>query len=201
MELFFCYNLWCVKKYVYRLRNFRISDQEPMKIDVRQASVDDAQLLSEMGALMFDASFGQFNRPEDMQTYLEKSFNQEVISADLQSDNTIYLLVLLAEQVIGYAKVCLSQAPDSVPGRNPVELARIYIDLAYSSMGYGSQLMDACLEAARRLEGDTLWLGVWERNEAAIRYYRRWGFESVGTMEFMLGNDVQNDYVMAREIG
>ncbi len=170
--------------------NLRISDQKPMKIDIRQATVDDTQLLSEMGALMFDASFGAFNRPEDMQIYLEKSFSQEEISADLRSENTKYLLVSLAEQVIGYAKVCLSQAPDSVPGRNPVELARIYIDLAYSSRGYGSQLMEACLEAARRLESDRLWLGVWERNEAAIRYYRRWGFDIVGTMEFVLGDDV-----------
>jgi len=177
-----------------------MSDQRPMKIDIKQASAEDAQLLSDMGARMFDASFGPFNRPEDMQAYLEKSFNQEVISAELQSDNTIYLLVLLAEQVIGYAKVWLSQAPDSVPGRNPVELARINIDLAYSSMGYGSQLMEACLEAARQLEGDTLWLGVWERNEAAIRFYRRWGFEIVGTMEFVLGDDMQKDYVMARGI-
>jgi ribosomal protein S18 acetylase RimI-like enzyme len=87
-----------------------------------------------------------------------------------------------------------------VPDRNPVELARINIDLAYSSMGYGSQLMEACLEAARQLEGDTLWLGVWERNEAAIRFYRRWGFEIVGTMEFVLGDDMQKDYVMARGI-
>jgi ribosomal protein S18 acetylase RimI-like enzyme len=87
-----------------------------------------------------------------------------------------------------------------VPGCNPVELARIYIDLAYSSKGYGSQLVEACLEAARRLEGDTLWLGVWERNEAAIRFYRSWDFKIVGTMEFMLGNDMQKDYVMARGI-
>jgi ribosomal protein S18 acetylase RimI-like enzyme len=161
-----------------------------MKIDIKQASAEDAQLLSDMGARMFNASFGPFNRPEDMRAYLEKSFKEEVISADLRSKNTKYLLVSLTEQAIGYAKVCLSQAPDSVPGRNPVELARIYIDLAYSSRGYGSQLVEACLEAARRLEGDTLWLGVWERNEAAIRFYRRWGFKIVGTMEFVLGDDM-----------
>ena len=95
----------------------------------------------------------------------------------------------------------LEPIPRFCAGRNPVELARIYIDLAYSSRGHGSQLLEACLVAAWQLGGDTLWLGVWERNEAAIRLYRRWGFDIVGTMEFMLGNDVQNDYVMEREIG
>ncbi len=178
-----------------------MSDQRRLKIHIRQARLDDAQLLAEMGARMFNASFGAFNRPEDIQVYLEKSFNQAEISTDLNSADTDYLLVMLAEQVIGYAKVCLSQAPASVPGRKPVELARIYIDLAYSSMGYGSQLMSACMETARQFGGDTMWLGVWERNEAAIRFYYRWGFEIVGNMEFVLGDDVQNDYVMARDIG
>lgn len=172
-----------------------------MKIKIQQAKLEDAQLLAEMGAHMFNASFGAFNSPKDMQAYLEKSFNHERISADLRSTNTVYLLVMLAEQAIGYAKVCLSQAPASVPGRYPVELARIYIDLSHSSRGYGAQLLAACVVVAKQLGGDTLWLGVWERNEKAIRFYRCWDFEIVGEMEFVLGDDLQNDYVMALEIG
>ena len=177
-----------------------MGDQIQMKISIRRATVDDVQLIAEMGARLFEVSFGAFNRPRDMQVYLEKSFNQQDIRTDLLSEKVIYLLAMLSEQVIGYAKVSQCKAPVPVIGSNPIELDRIYIDLAYSNRGYGSQLLTACTETARQLGGDTLWLGVWDRNERAIRFYQQWGFEIVGEMEFVLGDDVQNDYVMARSI-
>ena len=43
---------------------------------------------------------------------------------------------------------------------------------------------------------ETIWLGVWERNERAIRFYEKWGFREAGTHDFILGNDVQNDLIM-----
>lgn len=179
----------------------RLSNQQKMKIHIHQATVDDAHLLTEMGARMFAESFGAFNRPEDMQVYLEKSFNQAAIRAALLSDRVIYLLVTLSKQVIGYAKVSQNTSPIPIQGNNPIELDRIYIDLAFSRRGYGSQLLAACVDAARQMGGDMLWLGVWERNEQAIRFYKRWGFEIVGEMEFVLGADIQNDFVMAKGIG
>lgn len=170
-------------------------------ITIREANIDQARLLAEMGARMFAASFGAYNSPEDMQSYLEKSFNQAAIHAELQSGSTKYLQVIFSEKVIGYAKVYPNAPPIDLDCTKPVELGRIYIDLNYANRGYGSQLLAACLRTAKELGGDTLWLGVWERNEQAIRFYKRWGFEIVGEMEFVLGADVQNDYVMARGIG
>jgi ribosomal protein S18 acetylase RimI-like enzyme len=41
---------------------------------------------------------------------------------------------------------------------------------------------------------------VWEHNPRAQRFYRKQGFETVGTHRFVLGTDVQTDEVMTREI-
>jgi ribosomal protein S18 acetylase RimI-like enzyme len=60
--------------------------------------------------------------------------------------------------------------------------------------------MQACIEQARMRGVEVLWLGVWERNEHAIGFYKRWGFELVGTHLFQLGQDLQTDYVMARRV-
>ncbi len=60
--------------------------------------------------------------------------------------------------------------------------------------------MKACLEEAEEAGYGIVWLGVWEENESAIRFYESWGFRFVGTKKFVLGKDVQNDMVMARSV-
>jgi len=60
--------------------------------------------------------------------------------------------------------------------------------------------MRACIEHAQMRGVEVLWLGVWERNERAIAFYNRWGFESVGTHIFLLGQDRQTDFIMAHRV-
>jgi ribosomal protein S18 acetylase RimI-like enzyme len=60
--------------------------------------------------------------------------------------------------------------------------------------------MESCLETVQGSRGDTIWLGVWEHNDRAIRFYERWGFEIVGEKQFVLGGEKQCDVVMSRHI-
>jgi ribosomal protein S18 acetylase RimI-like enzyme len=66
--------------------------------------------------------------------------------------------------------------------------------------GVGAALMQACLEEAGRRGCETVWLDVWERNPRAIAFYRKWGFAEVGNQAFQLGEDLQNDILMARAV-
>jgi ribosomal protein S18 acetylase RimI-like enzyme len=61
-------------------------------------------------------------------------------------------------------------------------------------------LMTAALAAAVERGAETIWLGVWERNPRAIAFYRKWGFEDVGSHDFLLGNDRQIDRLMVRAV-
>ncbi len=61
--------------------------------------------------------------------------------------------------------------------------------------------MAAVADAARVSGARTLWLGVWEHNPRAIAFYRKCGFEDVGTQVFVLGADHQRDLVLARPLG
>jgi ribosomal protein S18 acetylase RimI-like enzyme len=60
--------------------------------------------------------------------------------------------------------------------------------------------MQACLDEAKQNHCDVIWLDVWERNPRAIAFYRKWGFVQVGTQTFQLGDDLQNDWIMARSV-
>jgi ribosomal protein S18 acetylase RimI-like enzyme len=77
----------------------------------------------------------------------------------------------------------------------------VYVDPAWQGQRVGESLVDACVAQARAWHCDSLWLGVWKENARAIAFYRRLGFQEVGSQTFRIGNDIQNDLVMSRTLG
>ncbi|MFA9491557.1 MAG: GNAT family N-acetyltransferase, partial [Anaerolineales bacterium] len=82
----------------------------------------------------------------------------------------------------------------------PIELVRIYVEEEVVGQGLGSALMKACLEEIKTNGLGTIWLAVWQKNQRAIDFYKRWGFEKVGVKEFVVGSDVQDDFIMERSV-
>lgn len=168
------------------------------RLKIRHATTEDAALIAEIGARTFEETFGPDNTPEDMQSYLAKNFTLEQIKSELVDPGSTFLLAYDDEEPIGYAKLKASKAPESVSGPEPVELVRIYVDQNMIGKGYGSALMISCIEQAKHDGYKTIWLGVWEKNEHAIRFYKKWGFTIAGPRVFVLGSDIQNDFIMER---
>ncbi|MGS7457653.1 GNAT family N-acetyltransferase, partial [Mycobacterium tuberculosis] len=77
-------------------------------------------------------------------------------------------------------------------------LERIYISKAYWSAGLGQLLLDHAISQAVACGAKRLWLGVWEHNKRALRFYRRNGFTECGSHKFVMGDDVQTDILMER---
>ena len=136
-----------------------------------------------------------------MAAYLTSAFGAGQQGAELADpSNRIWIAESPGAGAVGYAQLRLGTAPPDVPGRQPAEVARLYVDQRWHGAGVARALMDGCVNAARDLGADVLWLGVWERNPRAIAFYRKCGFERVGTQRFQLGADLQTDLVMARVI-
>jgi ribosomal protein S18 acetylase RimI-like enzyme len=170
------------------------------KFNIRRATRVDAILIADMGARTFEASFGADNRLEDMEQYLSLSFSKTHIEAQLSDPSSIFFLAYEDSQAVGYFMLRVSKKPISVTGPKPVELVRLYIEEEIIGKGYGSALMNSCLEESKKNGHRTIWLGVWEKNLRAIRFYEKWGFTKVGTKEFVLGSDLQHDHIMARPV-
>ncbi len=77
---------------------------------------------------------------------------------------------------------------------------RLYARRDWIGRKAGAALMQACLDEAAAKRNDTIWLDVWEKNARAIVFYERWGFVEVGSQPFRLGEDIQNDLIMARPV-
>lgn len=168
------------------------------------ATPGDAAVLARAAAAFFADTFGLANRADDMDAYVADAFSETRQLVDLSAPNTrLWLAVDARDDIVGYVHVRLGAplpAGASAASARPAEIARLYADRAWHGHGLGAALMQASVAAAREWGADLLWLGVWERNERAIAFYRKHGFEIVGEQEFRLGADLQHDHVMARRL-
>ena len=170
------------------------------EISLRRASPADADLLAELGARTFSETFAHLNTPEDLDAYLSGAFTTAHLADELADADSTFWLAEVEGEAAGYAKLRAGEAPPCVAGERPVELARLYVLRKWLGAGVGRALMRECVEEARRRGHRTMWLGVWERNERAQAFYRKWGFRHVGEHVFHLGSDAQTDWLMEREL-
>ena len=165
-------------------------------VTIRPAGPDDNQLIAALGRRTFADSFGADNHPRDMERYLQRAFSPAIQAAELADPSSCFLIAESVKQPVGYARLVGSPAPACVPAARPVKLQRLYADKRWIGCGIGAALMRACIRTARQRGNDGLWLGVWGKNDRALRFYRRWGFKQVGSQPFVLGSDHQTDLVL-----
>jgi diamine N-acetyltransferase len=167
---------------------------------IRRATVADAAVLAELGARTFNDTFAADNKPADMAAYLAVAFSPEQQAAELADARATFLLAEMDGSAAGYAALRAGDAPSCVTGAQAVELARLYVAQEWLGSGVGAALMRACIDEAQAAGYRTMWLGVWEHNERAQAFYRKWAFKVVGTHVFQLGSDPQTDLLMERAL-
>lgn len=153
---------------------------------IRPALPPDAAALAELAARTFVETFAAANTAEDIAAYVAATYGQALQEAEIADPS---MLTLIAEDdgpLVAFAQMRLGDR---------IEIARFYVARERHGRGIAHALMDAVIAAAG---SKTLWLGVWEHNPRAIRFYEKCGFRVTGTQPFLLGSDVQTDLVMVR---
>jgi diamine N-acetyltransferase len=170
-------------------------------LEIRRATEADADALAEFGARTFYESFASDNTPEDMSKHLSSAWQPDLQRREILDPALDTLLAVADGAFAGYAMVREGKSPADVAASKPVELWRFYVDRPWQGRGLARALMDAVEAAARARGARELWLGVWERNVRAQAFYRKCGFEKVGSQIFVVGSDPQTDHVMLRRLG
>lgn len=172
-------------------------------ITIRQAAPEDAKLLTDLAYKTFWDAFAHHpkNAPDDLAHYMRQAFNVEQIAAELGEPKNLFLIAEIGGgEAAGYAKLTFDHIEPGVTAEKPVELGRLYSHQRYLGEGVGQRLMEECFERAREVGCDAMWLGVWEFNPRARRFYEKNGFRVVGSHTFQLGADPQTDLLMRREL-
>jgi len=172
------------------------------EILIRQAVPEDAKVLTDLAYTTFWDAFAHHpkNAPDDLNHYMRQAFNQEQITAELADAKNIFLIAEIGDEAAGYSKIIIDNIEPGITAEKPIELSRLYSHQKHLGQGVGQTLMEACFERARAEDRDVMWLGVWEYNPRAQRFYEKNGFRVVGSHVFVLGKDPQTDLLMQREL-
>jgi ribosomal protein S18 acetylase RimI-like enzyme len=162
---------------------------------IERASVQHAEILSEIGGDTFYETYSPFNTESDILQYIKKAYAIDVIEHNLINPNIAYYLCYDDEQVIGYIKLIHDATYEGLSGKC-IELEKIYVLSSYFGRGAGKLLMQQSIKYSRENDFEYLFLGVWQENERAVNFYRKTGFEAFETRQFQLGERLCDDYMM-----
>ncbi|KAA9349657.1 GNAT family N-acetyltransferase [Larkinella humicola] len=169
---------------------------------IRTATLEDAVALTDLAIRTMREAFGPPHNPAELvEAYIQEAFSVEQTRQELLDSQATFLVSISPEQeVVGYAKLRRNRPPRQLKGQHAIEIQRLYVLDSQIGNGLGRQLMENCLDRARREGYQVLWLGVWERNKRAIGFYERMGFQQCGWHYFQFGHERQRDYWMKKEV-
>ena len=163
---------------------------------IRRGEPRDAAVLADLARSTFYDTFAASNDAADMALHLENAYGVPQQTTELQDPGITTLLVEYGGAAIAYAQLRDHHIPECVSGPVPLELWRFYVHRDWHGRGVAHELMDRVKAEARRRGAQTLWLGVWERNDRARAFYAKCGFTDAGEHIFLFGTDPQTDRVM-----
>ncbi|QJD97479.1 GNAT family N-acetyltransferase [Mucilaginibacter robiniae] len=169
-------------------------------ISIKKLTAADApQLLTISKQTFFDAFF-YLNQPEDMELYAAQAFTLKQLLQEITTPSSAFYWAILNNKPVGFIKLNSGMAQNEFQDYNSLEIERLYVLASHQRLQIGSLLMEFAIAEARKNRNQFIWLGVWEHNHQAIRFYQRWGFVTYGSHTFMLGNDQQTDLLMRRDL-
>ena len=173
---------------------------QKFKGTIRKALSADVNLLVELGKRCFHEAFNEMTAPHDMAAYLDSTFQRSNIEIQLTDDQSLIFIAETDSDPAGYIYSHPADVPECVEDKTALKLERIYLRKQYYGLAIGDALMHATLEEARSLGYRSVWLSSWELNGRANAFYRRWHFKVIGRQKFVVGSDVQNDFIFVREL-
>ena len=166
------------------------------QLNIIKASILDIETLQTIGKQTFFETFAEDNTEENMANYLAESFSIEKISSELSNPESEFYFAKMEEKVIGYLKINAGNSQTEQHADTSLEIERIYVLSEFKGKKVGQALYEKAMQIAQQKQVKFVWLGVWEENKSAIRFYEKNGFVAFDSHVFMLGDDKQIDILM-----
>lgn len=169
-------------------------------MQIRLAILSDVLRLRNLSEITFRDTYTAYNSPENMENHVAKNFSLQQIETELQDSENQYVVCENGQELIAFVKLVRNHSTKGLTDEKVVEIERIYVRKEFHGQQLGRKLIDFCTDWAKGQGFEVIWLGVWEHNPNAIKFYEKMGYVRFGEHTFTLGDDVQTDYVMKKYI-
>ncbi len=167
-----------------------------MNLKLQRCNAPDLKRLVAISKTTFIDAFEKDNDPEDFKVYIDFAFDGEKLLGELKNPDITFYFVHKDADLVGYLKLNENGAQTDIKSEETMELERIYVLRDFQGQHIGKWMLDEVKKIASRKKKTLLWLGVWERNLKAIKFYRNHGFTKFGTHPYYVGKDKQTDWLM-----
>lgn len=171
-----------------------------MSLSLQQCKLSDVTMLIDVARTTFVDAFEKDNAPEDFKAYIDFAFEREKILAELKNPDTTFYFVYEDTNLVGYLKLNENDAQTDIKSKDGMELERIYVLQDCQGRQIGKWMLNEVKGMASSKQKSFLWLGVWEHNLKAIKFYEKHGFSKFGTHPYYVGKDKQTDWLMRFEL-
>ncbi|MGM5469344.1 GNAT family N-acetyltransferase [Flavobacteriaceae bacterium LMO-SS05] len=171
-----------------------------MNLSYKICNEKDLQTLVEISKSTFISAFEKQNNPEDFKTHIHKAFSKTQLQEELLDPNVRFYFVYRNNTLVGYFKLNEKEAQTEPFGETSMEIERIYVLDGFQGQHIGQHMLNHSIEIAKQKQLTFIWLGVWELNTAAIRFYERYGFVKFDMHPYYIGNDKQTDWLMRLDL-
>lgn len=169
-------------------------------IQIKAVTIEDIDKLQEIGIQTFAETFSETNTQDNMKRYLDENFCVEKLVAELNNKDSLFYFAMFETRVIGYLKLNFGASQTELKDNTAVEIERIYVLKGFHGKNIGQILYQKAIQVAGEKNAGYVWLGVWENNKRAIRFYKKNGFVEFSKHIFRLGNDEQTDIMMKLQL-
>jgi ribosomal protein S18 acetylase RimI-like enzyme len=167
-----------------------------MNLHLAKCTNTDLDKLISISRETFIDAFEKQNNPDDFKAYMKNAFSREQISRELSHPQMSFYLVYSEDEPIGYFKLNENEAQGDIKDNNAIELERIYVKSPFQRNKIGEFMLNHIKGIAISKNKSYLWLGVWKKNNTAIRFYEKNGFIKFGEHPYYIGSDKQMDWLM-----
>ncbi|SDT26176.1 hypothetical protein SAMN05216490_2888 [Mucilaginibacter mallensis] len=167
---------------------------------IKKVFATDIDMLVSFSRKTFFDAFFHLNKPEDIEAYASVAFSTDKLLTEINNPDSAFYFALLDNEIVGYIKINYASAQTEFKDKNAVEVERIYVLSSAQGKQIGKQFLDFAEDLAKKDNLQYIWLGVWDNNHNAIRFYERHGFKAFSTHDFFLGDDHQTDLLMRKEL-
>jgi ribosomal protein S18 acetylase RimI-like enzyme len=171
-----------------------------IELSIRRAAIADLKLLVVLGVTTCYEAYFELDPSKDLADYCARAFNEEQMKTEIEDANSTFLIAELNGRAVGYAKLREGKKIECMAGRNAVEVQRIYVLEKVKGRRIGESLINRCFEIAEEKGFETVWLGVWDKNVAAQKFYEKIGMKKAGWTDFSDGKNEFINLVFAKEI-
>lgn len=166
-----------------------------MEITIRRITLNDVAVLATIAQQTFYDTFTGTCTEADMENFLAEYFNETQLAKEVGNPDDLYFFAEADGVPVGYIRFMEDYSSFPLMKQwKALELKRIYVLKEYHGLGIAQRLMDFMMDYAIKNEFKAVWLGVWEHNLRAQKFYEKYGFVNSGhTHDFPIGSTPQTD--------